>query len=299
MTCSKCGTSIAEGARFCPICGAVLSSGNPMAEPPALTNDVRAVWNPNSRVPEANKPDSLVGHTIDGKYRMDTKLGAGGMGTVYRAMRLLIGDSVAVKLLHPEQVADTQAVERFRREAQAAARLKHQNAVTIYDFGVSDDGLVYLVMELVEGRSLRDIIKEQGPLTPTAAAEIFNQACAALDEAHRHNIIHRDVKPDNIMVNTTPRGVSVKVLDFGIAKLRDLATTASSLTQTGSVVGTPHYMSPEQCLGKNSTIAPTSTASAWFFTKRSQAFCHLTHRHRRRSLFNRSLSRRHPFGQST
>ncbi len=250
MKCSKCGNSLGESARFCPSCGAVLSRGNPGDEPTVLNKDVRAVWNPDSRAPEANKPDPLVGHTIDGKYRLDTMLGAGGMGTVYRATRLLIGDSVAVKLLHPEQVADTLAVERFRREAQAAARLKHQNAVTIYDFGVSDDGLVYLVMELVEGRSLRDIIKQQGPLTPTAAVEIFNQVCAALDEAHRHNIIHRDVKPDNIMVNTTPNGLSVKVLDFGIAKLRDLATTASSLTQTGSVVGTPHYMSPEQCLGE-------------------------------------------------
>ncbi|MEK6300516.1 MAG: protein kinase [Acidobacteriota bacterium] len=216
---------------------------------PASTNDGGEL-SANPRVPEANKPGLLVGHTIEGKYRLDTRLGAGGMGTVYRATRLLIGDSVAVKLLHPEQVADSLAVERFRREAQAAARLKHQNAVTIYDFGVSDDGLVYLVMELVEGRSLREIIKQQGPLTPTAATEIFNQACAALDEAHRQNIIHRDVKPDNIMINTTPNGLSVKVLDFGIAKLRDLATTASSLTQTGSVVGTPHYMSPEQCLGE-------------------------------------------------
>lgn len=249
MNCSKCGTSIAQGTRFCPICGAVISSG-PMAAAPVGTDDIRSVLGANPRVPDTGRPDPLIGHTIGGKYRMDAKLGAGGMGTVYRATRLLIGDSVAVKLLHPEQVADTQAVERFRREAQAAARLKHQNAVTIYDFGVSDDGLVYLVMELVEGRSLRDIIKQQGPLTPTAAAEIFNQACAAIDEAHRQNIIHRDIKPDNIMVNTTVSGVSVKVLDFGIAKMRDLATTATSLTQTGSVVGTPHYMSPEQCLGE-------------------------------------------------
>lgn len=250
MTCSKCGTSIAEGARFCQSCGAGISSGNPKAEPSVSPNDVRTVLSAESRAPEANKPDSIIGHAIDRKYRMDAMLGAGGMGTVYRATRLLIGDSVAVKLLHPEQVADAQAVERFRREAQAAARLKHHNAVTIYDFGVSDDGLVYLVMELVEGRSLRDVIKQEGPLTPTAAAEIFKQVCAALDEAHRHNIIHRDVKPDNIMVETTPDGLNVKVLDFGIAKLRDLAITASSLTQTGSVVGTPHYMSPEQCLGE-------------------------------------------------
>src|SRR4030095_13058418 len=200
MTCSKCQTSIAEGARFCRGCGAVLSSGNPMDEPTVLNNDVRAVRNQNPRA--ANKPDALAGKTIAGKYRIDTMLGEGGMGIVYRATRLLIGDSVAVKLLHPDLLADTQAVERFRREAQAAARLKHRNAVTIYDFGVSDEGGVYLVMELVEGRSLRDVIKNEGPLTPTAVVEIFNQVCSALDEAHRHNIITRAIKPDNIMVNT-------------------------------------------------------------------------------------------------
>ncbi|HKZ02207.1 MAG TPA: protein kinase, partial [Pyrinomonadaceae bacterium] len=182
------------------------------------------------------------------KYCIDAKLGAGGMGAVFRARRLLIGDEVAIKILHPEHVEQPQSVERFRREAQAAARLKHPNAVTIYDFGVTSDGLVYLVMELVEGQSLRQIIKQQGPLTPSAAAEVINQVCAALDEAHRQQIVHRDLKPDNIIVNPTLTGLRTKVLDFGIAKLRDL--TAGNLTQTGSVMGTPHYMSPEQCLGE-------------------------------------------------
>jgi serine/threonine-protein kinase len=162
----------------------------------------------------------------------------------------MIGDAVAIKVLHAEQVADPQAAERFRREAQAAARLKHPNAVSIYDFGVSEVGLVYLVMELVEGQSLRDILKQQGPLTPPAAAEVMTQACAALDEAHRQNVVHRDIKPDNIIVAAAPTGLKVKVLDFGIAKLRDLSATASNLTQAGSVMGTPHYMSPEQCLGE-------------------------------------------------
>jgi serine/threonine protein kinase len=191
--------------------------------------------------------DPLVGSTIVGKYKIDAIVGAGGMGAVYRATRLLIGDQVAVKILHAEQ-NDPKAADRFRREAQAAARLKHPNAVTIHDFGITDDGLQYLVMEFVDGQSLRQIIKEQGPLTPSAAAEICNQTCAALDEAHRGNIIHRDIKPDNIIINSTVTGLRVKVLDFGIAKLRD--DVASHLTQTGSVMGTPHYMSPEQCLGE-------------------------------------------------
>ena len=189
----------------------------------------------------------LLGSTIADKYRIDAKLGAGGMGAVYCATRLLIGDEVAVKILHSEQ-NDPRAGERFRREAQAAARLKHSNAVSIYDFGITDDGLQYLVMELVEGETLRQIIKRQGPLTPTATAEILKQICAALDESHRRNIIHRDIKPDNIIVNTVAGILQVKVLDFGIAKLRD--DVASSLTQTGGIVGTPHYMSPEQCLGE-------------------------------------------------
>jgi serine/threonine protein kinase len=191
--------------------------------------------------------DPLVGNTIDDRYRLDAKIGVGGMGAVYRATRLMIGDEVAVKILHAEQ-SDPNAGHRFRQEAQASARLKHPNAVSIYDFGITHDGLQYLVMELVEGDSLRRIIKEEGPLTPSACAEIINQVCAALDEAHRHHIVHRDIKPDNILVRTTTSALRVKVLDFGIAKLRDTAVT--NLTQAGSVLGTPHYMSPEQCLGE-------------------------------------------------
>lgn len=192
--------------------------------------------------------DSLIGQSIDDRYRIDAVIGKGGMGTVYRATRLLIGDVVAIKVLHIGQ-EDPQAAERFRREAQAAARLKHPNAVSIYDFGVSKDGLQYLVMDLVEGKSLRTIAKEQGPLSLSLVSEIASQVCAALDEAHRNHIVHRDIKPDNIVLNSTPTGVRVKVLDFGIAKLRD--DSATTLTQTGNVMGTPHYMSPEQCLGED------------------------------------------------
>ena len=170
------------------------------------------------------------------------------MGTVYRAKRLLIGDTAAVKVLNQTQVADPYAVERFRREAQAAARLKHPNVVTIYDAGISEEGLLYFVMELVEGPNLRALIKQQGPLTQGAAAEIIRQVCAALDESQRQGVVHRDLKPENIVVQQTPTGLRVKVLDFGIASLRDL--TVSRLTQTGQIVGTPYYMSPEQCVGE-------------------------------------------------
>ena len=191
---------------------------------------------------------SRVGLRIDNKYLIEAELGSGGMATVYQATRLLIGDSVAIKILHPGQVDNHQSVERFRREAQAAARLKHTNVVPIYDFGVASDGLVYLVMELVEGKSLRDLLSEQGPLAPRFTAEIITQVCSALEAAHKKNVVHRDIKPDNIVVDATSAGVQVKVLDFGVAWMRDIA--ASSLTETGNIVGTPHYMSPEQCLGE-------------------------------------------------
>ncbi len=188
----------------------------------------------------------MLGRSIDGKYRIDGLIGAGGMGTVYRATRLLIGDEVAIKILHKDHT-DAHSSERFRREAQAAARLKHPNAVSIYDFGISTDSLQYLVMEFVEGTSLRERLNH-GPLDFATAAEVISQVCAALDEAHRRHIIHRDIKPDNILLSSDGAGLRVKVLDFGIAKLRD--ETAGHLTQTGNVMGTPHYMSPEQCLGE-------------------------------------------------
>ena len=192
----------------------------------------------------------MIGRTIDNKYRLDAVLGAGGMGIVYRATRLLIGDAVAIKILHPELVKDAQAAERFRREAQAAARLKHPNVVMVYDFGVTEDGLVYLVMELVEGESLRLVIKRNGALPLDISAEITRQVCTALDEAHESNSVHRDMKSDNIVVRETPHGLRVKVLDFGIARLLDVSTGTNNLTQTGTVTGTPFYMSPEQCLGE-------------------------------------------------
>jgi eukaryotic-like serine/threonine-protein kinase len=235
--CLSCRSPNTLGARFCNSCGTTLtkldSASDFTLELPDGSNAA---------------PDLLRGRIIESKYRIENLIGIGGMGAVYRATRLLIGDEVAIKILQTEKIFDAHAAQRFQREARAAARLKHPNAVSIYDFGVSSDGLQYLVMELIEGRSLRDVLKQQGPLEPLIATEVTSQVCAALDEAHRQHIVHRDIKPDNIIINSSGSSLRAKVLDFGIAKLRD--DTASHLTQTGSVMGTPHYMSPEQCLGE-------------------------------------------------
>jgi serine/threonine-protein kinase len=241
MFCPGCGNAVTGGGRFCFNCGAELPVTRPTANAGNGHDEVTVERG------AARGADPLVGCLVENKYRIEERIGVGGMGTVYRATRLLIGDQVAIKILHAEFVRDQEA-ERFRREAQAAARIKHPNAVSVYDFGVTPDGLLYLVMELVEGESLRQLIRARGPLEPATAVEITRQICAALEEAHHQSVVHRDVKPDNVIVRETPRGLRVKVLDFGVAKLRDVPVT--TLTQAGSVVGTPHYMSPEQCLGE-------------------------------------------------
>ncbi len=237
MLCPNCQLQNPDTARFCPQCGQSLEQ-------------MRA---PSGSMPGDARPassGSFVGRVIDGKYRIEAPLGKGGMGSVYRARRLLIGDQVALKILQPDWVSDPEMLERFRREAQTAARLKHPNVVTIHDFGRTADGQVYLVMELVEGRNLREVMRGREPLDADFIAEVLEQIGAALDESHRHGIVHRDLKPENILLTEGATDWRVKLLDFGIAHWRDLKPGAATLTQTGAVLGTPRYMSPEQCLGQ-------------------------------------------------
>ncbi len=203
--------------------------------------------------------DPLIGHTLDEKYRLEARLGIGGMGTVYRALHLLIDRPVAIKVLNPRFVEDEAARTRFRREAKAAGRLQHTNAVTVTDFGQSQDGYVYLVMELLEGRTLREVLAKEAPLDTARAVSLMLQVSAAVAAAHEAGIIHRDLKPANIfIVQHAEVPAVVKVLDFGIAKLAADSLDDDdhkTLTQVGAMIGTPRYMSPEQCNGADLTPA--------------------------------------------
>jgi len=191
--------------------------------------------------------------TLSGRYETGDKLGSGGMSNVYKATDRILERTVAVKILAEHLSDDERFVARFKREALAVAKLIHPNIVQVYDTGV-DDGRHYIVMEYVEGRSGAQILQRQGPVEPEIAAEIGVQACAGLDYAHRRGIIHRDVKPGNLMVVGGPVGggeMTVKLTDFGIAR----AIEQTRITQVGSVVGTAAYLAPEQVRGEEATPA--------------------------------------------
>jgi serine/threonine-protein kinase len=191
--------------------------------------------------------------TLSGRYETGDKLGSGGMSNVYKATDRILERTVAVKILAEHLSDDERFVARFRREALAVAKLIHPNIVPVYDTGV-DDGRHYIVMEYVEGRSGAQILQRQGPCEPEIAAEIGVQACAGLDYAHRRGIIHRDVKPGNLMVVGGPVGggeMTIKLTDFGIAR----AIEQTRITQVGSVVGTAAYLAPEQVRGDEATPA--------------------------------------------
>ncbi|MDT5296724.1 MAG: eukaryotic-like serine/threonine-protein kinase, partial [Acidobacteriota bacterium] len=209
--------------------------------------------------PQDEPADPLIGRVLDDKYRLDARLGEGGMGTVYRATHLLIEREVAIKVLNSRLVTDDAAKERFRREARAAGRLQHTNAVAVTDFGETGEGLVYLVMELLEGKPLRDILAREAPLDPARAVSLMLQISAAVEAAHEAGIIHRDLKPGNIFLVQRPDSpYIVKVLDFGIAKIATEGgeySFADTLTGVGVMIGTPRYMSPEQCDGVQLTPA--------------------------------------------
>lgn len=222
--CPKCGNRFTASERLCPHDGSLLADA-------------------------ATIEERMIGHTLAGKYRIDGFLKRGGMGSVYRATHLMLNKEVAVKLIKPELVTSEDIVQRFHREAQAASQLTHPNIVTIHDLGQAEDGTLYIAMELVSGQSLKEIVTAEGPLAPERAVGIAQAIAGALALAHKSHVIHRDLKPQNIMISEGPDGAEVpKLLDFGIAKTFEAEGPA--LTSTGMVLGTPQYMSPEQAGGK-------------------------------------------------
>ncbi len=224
--CPTCGARFSEEVGFCPTDG---SPTNEMAE-------------------TGPQEDPLLGRVIDGRYRIEEQLGEGGMGVVYLASHTVLGKKLALKVLRGEMAKDEDTVKRFMQEAQAATAIGQQNIIDISDFGQLPDGTTYFVMEHLDGMALTKLIKQGGSVPMADAIRIIRQIAAALGAAHQVGVVHRDLKPDNVMLIT--RGGDpyfVKVLDFGIAKV---GGAASKLTKTGMVFGTPHYMAPEQAAGQ-------------------------------------------------
>jgi serine/threonine protein kinase len=224
MQCRECDAVLPPEARFCLSCGArVEPRGSDSTVDPLL---------------------EILDKAIGFQYRIERLLGRGGMGAVYLAHELALDRDVAIKVLPPEQASTAQMRERFRREARTAARLSHPHIVPLHTFG-EVSGLVYFVMGYVAGESLASRLKRQGPFPPEEARTFLVAMCDALDYAHRQGIVHRDIKPDNILIDMVS-GAPL-LTDFGIAKP---ALAEAQLTMTGQVIGTPHYMSPEQALGR-------------------------------------------------
>jgi hypothetical protein len=244
--CAACEVFLNKDAMFCADCGSPLALPGDTAHPYYESHF-------NSALPtiQLANPDPLIGHKIDGKYELVARLGEGGMSVVYRARRMHIGDSVAVKILIGKFVKDEAALARFRREARAAAMLHHPNVITIHDFGETDEVLApaYIVMEFVKGTPLRELLRSENHFSVERGVRLMRGICGGVGSAHRQGVVHRDLKPENILVVAPEDDFeveSVRVVDFGLAKL--LADTGA--VSTGAVVGTPFYMSPEQCLGE-------------------------------------------------
>ncbi len=206
--------------------------------------------------------DPLVGQLLDGRYRVDARIAVGGMATVYRAVDTRLDRVLALKVMHPTLAADGHFVDRFIREAKSVARLAHPNVVQVFDQG-ADRTYVYLAMEYVAGCTLRDVLRERGALQPRAALDILEPVLAALGAAHRAGFVHRDMKPENVLIGDDGR---VKVADFGLVRSVDTVTST-----TGSLLGTVSYLAPEQIEGGNADPGSTCTRAVSSCTRCSPA----------------------------
>jgi serine/threonine protein kinase len=255
--CASCGKRFDPGAggsltawlfRFnrcqCPVPVSVTDLEKSLAEHAPFSNSTVAAQS-------AGTPGTGIDH--EERYRVLGLIGQGGMGKVYRVEDTRTETLRAIKVLRRELVDDEQSVERFKTESQSSLQLNHPNLVKVFDFGITADGAPYLVMELIEGPSLQAMLEQKGKLTATEAIPIFMQICEALSYVHSQNILHRDIKPGNIIVDQAESGQAAKLVDFSIAKVvaGNLSKPNSpTLTRTDELVGSPHYMSPEQCLGR-------------------------------------------------
>src|SRR6266478_9826701 len=250
-SCPRCQRALPPAAkRLCVYCGAPL---------------VRGATDPGFRPSQAPGADSLVGTVISGRFRVEDLIGQGGMGKVYRARHLALERTVVLKMLKPQLLEDPTLVGRFEREAKAASRLNHPNVIQVLDFGrLENDGTLYIVMEHVQGKDLRLVLRDDWPLAEERLCNIMAQVCSALGEEHVNDVIHRDLKPENVMVEARrDQPDHVKVLDFGIAKIlgpdvpalprqgavRVAEGDQPGLTRHDVVCGTPQYMAPEQATG--------------------------------------------------
>jgi serine/threonine protein kinase len=225
--CAACNQSFTIDAQFCPNDGAKL-------------------------IKLKARPDTLIGRVFDNRYEVRAPLGHGGMGTVYRGWQLSVDREIAIKVIHPKLSGDRNIAKRFLREARLASRLSQANIVGVYEFGQTEDGILYLAMELLRGRPLSKDLEAQRPLPMKRIKSIGMQMCDALDAAHSQGIIHRDLKPGNIVILDEPVGRDlIKILDFGLAKSL-VQDNTSLVTKTDAILGTPLYMPPEQILGKAS-----------------------------------------------
>ncbi len=227
--CPRCGDAYEDGVAFCAKDG--------------------------TRLVSAGQTADLIGTVVADRYRITSRIGEGGMGQVYLGEHVRMKRKSAIKIMRPALVGDVEALQRFTREAENASQLSHPNIAAIFDFGETADGIVYLAMEYVDGESLAAKLDRESALHPDIAADILGQAADALQAAHDLNMLHRDIKPDNIMLGLRSDGTfMVKLVDFGIARTMDTSNTR--VTRTGFAIGTPQYMSPEQLAGD--TLDPRS-----------------------------------------
>jgi serine/threonine protein kinase len=283
--CSQCRSAADADAHFCGVCGSPLPAtppvsgerpfdqlldrlsgmpkavsphvspalGVPIPMPPTRSGPIGlSTPSPLGRDPVPVSLDRLVGRPLNNRYLVKRKIGEGGFGAVFEGVQVATERAVALKVLHPQSVSDPTVVARFRREAEACSKLRSPHTVIIYDFDQTEDGVLYLAMELVRGQNLQDMQRASGNISPERCLHILDQVAEALGEAHDQGIVHRDMKPENIMVEQREGEDFVKVLDFGIAKIvsGDGGKSGPALTAIGQTVGTLEFMSPEQLRGK-------------------------------------------------